>query len=206
MKTVLITGAAKGIGAAIADAFDAAGYDVTITYLNTKPAGKYKAYQVDGRNSSAVEKLASEISCPDVLINNAGISQIKQIQDITDSDWHNMIDSNLSSAFYFIRAFAPKMISRRSGLIINVSSIWGEEAASCESHYAASKAGLIALSKSLDAELSPSNVHVKYIAPAAVETDMIKHYTKEDRDIIEEELGKIKTPAEVANEVLKMAE
>lgn len=206
MKTVLITGAAKGIGAAIADAFSDAGYDVTITYLNTKPSGKYKAYKVDGRSSSEVDALANKIACPDVLINNAGISQVKQLQDITDEDWQNMIDSNLSSAFYFMRAFGSEMIKRKSGTIINVSSIWGEEAASCESHYAASKAGLIALSKSLDAELSLSNVRVKYIAPAAVETDMIKHYTKEDREIIEKELGKIKAPAEIAKEVLALAE
>jgi len=210
VKRVLITGAAKGIGLASARAFKSAGFDVIITYLNTLPKNGFESYRVDGRNSSEVnnlcEKLAREGRLPDILINNAGICQVKQLQDITDFDWHNMIDSNLSSAFYYARAFGTRMLERKSGLIINVASIWGETGASCESHYSASKAALIALSKSLDDELSLSGVRVKYIAPAAVETDMLKGYTIEDRRFIEEELGKIKSPKEIALMLLKLAE
>lgn len=204
MKTVLITGAAKGIGAAAAEAFSAAGYKVMISYFNTLPQSEFEAYRLDLREPAAVNELAQKIACPDVIINNAGICQTKQIQDITDEDWRNMIDSDLSSAFYVIRAFAPKMIERKSGCIINVASIWGELGASCESHYAAAKAGMIALSRSLDQELSPSGIRVKCIAPGAVETDMLSGYSKEDREFIEAELGKIKSPAQIAQEILDL--
>lgn len=204
MRSVLISGAAKGIGAATAAVFCAAGYKVIITYFNTPPKQGYEAYRLDLRDPAAVNALARNIPCPDILINNAGICQTKQLQDISDYDWRNMIDSNLSSAFYMMRAFAPAMIARKSGCIINVASIWGELAASCEAHYAASKAGMIALSRSLEAELAPSGISVKYIAPAAVETDMLKAYSEDDRDCIEKELGKIKSPEQIAREIFDL--
>ena len=124
----------------------------------------------------------------DVLINNAGISQTKVFTEITDEDWHNMIDTNLSSAFYCTREASKNMIHNKSGLIINISSIWGLTGSSCEVHYSAAKAGLIGFTKALAKELGPSNIRVNAIAPGIIDTDMNKEYSKGDIEGIIEEI------------------
>jgi 3-oxoacyl-[acyl-carrier protein] reductase len=131
---------------------------------------------------------------------NAGISQIKMFNDITEEDWINMINTNLTSVFYTTQATTKNMIENKNGCIINISSIWGMVGASCEVHYSASKAGLIGLSKALAKEMGPSNIRVNVIAPGDIETDMNKELSKEDIDRIKEEtpLGRIGKVQDVA--------
>ena len=124
----------------------------------------------------------------DVLINNAGISQSKLFTDITDEDWNNMINNNLTSAFYCTRRAAKSMINQKNGLIINISSIWGLTGASMEVHYSTAKAGMIGFTKALAKELGPSNIRVNAIAPGIIDTDMNKGYSKGDIENIEEEI------------------
>ena len=136
----------------------------------------------------------------DVLINNAGISQTKLFTDITDIDWNTMIQTNLTSAFYTIKDTLPSMIHNKSGLIINISSIWGQIGASCEVHYSVSKAGLDAMTKSLAKELGPSNIRVNSIAPGIIDTKMNEHLSSEELEEIRQEipLEKIGNPHSIS--------
>ena len=127
----------------------------------------------------------------DVLINNAGIAKLQMFQDVTESDWNEIIDTNLKSAFYTCQEVVPNMIHQKSGCIINISSIWGLVGASCETVYSISKAGMDALTKSLAKELGPSNIRVNSIAPGVINTDM---NSKLDEQIINE--IKSETPLE----------
>ena len=124
----------------------------------------------------------------DILINNAGISQIKEFTQITDEDWNNMINVNLNSVFYMTQEVIPNMIHNKKGCIINMSSIWGQIGASCESHYSVSKAGIDAMTKSLAKELGPSNIRVNSIAPGIIDTEMNKHLSLEELEYIKEEI------------------
>ena len=105
------------------------------------------------------------------------IAQNKLVPDISNQDWAHMINSNLSSVFYICRAVIPSMISRKQGSIINLASMWAQLGASCEAHYSAAKAGVLALSKSLAKELGPSGIRVNCISPGAIQTDMLQDYT-----------------------------
>ena len=135
---------------------------------------------------------------------NAGIAEQKQFQDITDADWQRMLDVNLMGAVRTIRACLPDMLHRKRGSIVTVSSVWGQAGASCESHYAASKAGLIGLTKSLALELGPSGIRVNCVAPGVINTDMnAMHSADTMRQLAEETpLGRIGTAAEVADSIL----
>ena len=124
----------------------------------------------------------------DVLINNAGISQIRLFTDISDIEWNNMIQTNLTSAFYTIKDTLPSMIHHKSGCIINISSIWGITGGSCEAHYSVSKAGLDAMTKSLAKELGPSNIRVNSIAPGIIDTSMNSHLSEEELQEIKQEI------------------
>ena len=124
----------------------------------------------------------------DILINNAGISQIKEFTQITDEDWNNMINTNLNSVFYMSQEACKNMIHNKKGCIINMSSIWGQIGASCESHYSVSKAGIDAMTKSLAKELGPSNIRVNSIAPGIIDTEMNKHLRLEELEYIKEEI------------------
>ena len=124
----------------------------------------------------------------DVLINNAGISQSKLFTDLTDEDWNNIINSNLNSAFFCSREAAKNMIHNKSGLIINISSIWGITGASCEVAYSTSKAALNGFTKALAKELGPSNIRVNAIAPGIINTDMNNYLSNEELESIKEEI------------------
>lgn len=136
----------------------------------------------------------------DVLINNAGISQFKVFTDITDVDWENMLKINLYSVFYMSQETVKYMINQKSGNIINISSIWGITGASCESHYAVSKAGVDALTKSLAKELGPSNIRVNSIAPGIINTRMNCNLSNEELQEIKEQipLEKIGKPQDIS--------
>lgn len=220
MKTVLITGASRGIGAAIAEAFAEAGFLPIINYtkndsaaqaLSQKIHDKFNinsiVYKCDVSDSEAVRKMFEEIGDIDVLVNNAGISQQKLFTDITDEDWRKMMSVNLDGVFYCSREALKGMIKRKSGSIINVSSMWGEVGASCEVHYSASKSAVIGLTKALAKEVAPSNIRVNCIAPGVIDTDMMKDFDDETRNALVEEtpLLRLGKPEDIANAAVFLA-
>ncbi len=220
-KNALITGASRGIGRAIAIEFARVGYDLTLCcirniesleHLAEDLADTYKvkcvARQADVSDPDAVRDLFSSIDPPTVVVNNAGVSYVGLVTDMSDEDWKHTIDTNLSSVFYMCRAAIPHMLSEFSGKIINVSSVWGESGASMEVAYSASKGGLDAFTKALAKELAPSGISVNAVACGLIDTDMNSRLSDEElaevvADIPADRIGK---PAEVASVVLSLAE
>lgn len=214
-QTVFITGGSRGIGAACVRAFAAAGWQVAFTYrVSRETAGALAdetgalALCADLHEEAAIHRAAAEargyFGPPDAVVCNAGIAEQKLFQDITDADWHRMLDVNLLGAVRTIRALLPDLLHRKSGSIVTVSSVWGQVGASCESHYAASKAALIGLSKSLAQELGPSGIRVNCVAPGVIDTEMNAMHSGETmRELAgQTPLGRIGTAAEVADSVL----
>lgn len=195
-KTVLITGASKGIGKATAELFALNNYNVLINYNKSyndalelynyllNKECQVKMFKADVSKRDEVEKMMrfcfSEFKGIDILINNAGISQSKLFIDITENDWDTTINVNLKGAFNCSQSALEYMIPQKSGKIINISSIWGIVGASCEVHYSVSKAGLIGLTKALAKELGPSNIQVNCIAPGIIKTSMLDSYNAKD--------------------------
>jgi len=189
-KTVLITGASRGIGKAIALEFAQNGYNVGINYLNSDESAldvkntaiaygaDAETFKYDISSSNGTEALVKDFierfSNIDVLINNAGISKIAPISDTSIEEWNAIINTNLSSAFYLCKALLPYFLKLGHGNIINISSIWGVSGASCEVAYSASKAGLIGFTQALSRELAPSQIRVNSISPGIIDTDMNK--------------------------------
>lgn len=178
MKTALITGGSRGIGAACARALAARGCRVVINYRQSETAANALAGELGGAavradvsDSAAVNAMMDEYR-PDILICNAGISRSGLIQDTSDGDWDALLGVNVSGAFYCCRAAVPPMVRRGAGRMILISSVWGLAGASCEAAYSATKAALIGLTKALAKELGPSGITVNCIAPGVIETDM----------------------------------
>ena len=180
---VLITGGSRGIGAACVRRFAKQGDDVVFFYRSSDAAAERlvcecgaKAIRVDVSDPDAVREAvagaAEELGGIDVLVNNAGIAQIKLLSDITDADWQRMLGTNLSGAFYLCREVSRYMIGQKYGRIVNVGSMWGKVGASCEVHYSATKAGLRGLTMALAKELGPSNITVNCVEPGVIETEM----------------------------------
>lgn len=216
MKTVWITGGSRGIGAAAVREFAACGWRVAFCYhkaqgqaeaLVRELAGvgaQVIAVQGDMAVRAEVERCAAEIravfGAVDALVVNAGIAQQKMFCDLTDEDWRRMFAVNLDSAFYTIQAVLPAMVAAKAGIIVTVSSVWGVTGASCESHYAASKAGLIGLTKSLAQELGLSGIRVNCVAPGVIDTEMNAMHDAETLASLADEtsLGRLGQPEEVA--------
>lgn len=218
-KTVFITGGSRGIGACAVYEFARRGYNVAFTYLNSKENAEKIAKSTgacailcDVSNSEDVNnavKIATDtFGKIDILINNAGISEFALFTDITDEMWHKMIETNLSSAFYTSRAVLPQMINRKDGVIINVSSMWGQVGAACETHYSVSKAGMIGLTKALAKEVGPSNIRVNCVCPGTIDTEMNAHLSSEDKEclISDTPLNKIGQCEDVVNSLLFLSE
>ncbi len=221
---MLVTGASRGIGRACALRFARAGYFVfinckhSITELyETKDlllADGYFCEAVPGDAGDPADvaqifrKIHGICDGPDVLVNNAGISYIGLLTDMTDQDWDGILRSNLSSVFYCSRAALPYMISRKNGRIINISSMWGRTGASCEAAYSASKAGVNGLTMALAKELAPSNIQVNAIACGVIDTAMNAGFTEEERSVLKDEIpaGRFGTPDEAAELVFDLAE
>ena len=219
MRTALITGGSRGIGAETVRAFAAAGCRTAFFYRSSEAeaqklseeTGAY-AIRCDVADSASVNAACREaerlLSHIDVLVNNAGIAQQKLFTDITDEDWQRMLNVNLSGAFYVSRAVLPGMISRRFGRIVNVGSIWGQVGASCEVHYSAAKAGLIGLTKGLAKEVAPSGVTVNCVCPGVIETDMLSCFSEDDLSALAEEtpVGRLGTAEDVAAMILWLSD
>ena len=218
-KTVFITGGSRGIGACAVYEFARRGYNVAFTYLNSKENAEKIAKSTgacailcDASNSEDVNnavKIATDtFGKIDILINNAGISEFALFTDITDEMWHKMIETNLSSAFYTSRAVLPQMINRKDGVIINVSSMWGQVGAACETHYSVSKAGMIGLTKALAKEVGPSNIRVNCVCPGTIDTEMNAHLSSEDKECLinDTPLNKIGKCEDVVNSLIFLSE
>ena len=215
---VLVTGASRGIGYATARAFAERGDTVFATYKSTadtlpslakeKLAGEVIPVYCDVSDEESVKALFSEIGNVDILVNNAGIAQFALLSDISGSDWDRMLDTNLKSTFLCSKEASKGMIRRGSGRIINISSIWGIVGASCETHYSASKAGLIGFTRALAKELGPSGITVNCVSPGVIDTDMNAHLSDEDMKVLCDEtpLGKIGKAEDVAQAVLFFAD
>lgn len=215
-KTIIVTGASRGIGAAIVKMLAKEDYNIVLNYNKseeiakkmqeefTKQEKNVEIFKADVSKREEVKKLIeftiNKFKKIDVLINNAGISQTRLFTDITDEDWNNMLNVNLNSVFYMTQEVLPYMIHEKEGCIINISSIWGITGAACETHYSVAKAGVDAMTKSLAKELGPSNIRVNSIAPGIIDTDMNKYLSDEELANIEEEipLGKIGSPETIA--------
>lgn len=224
MSIAVVTGASGGIGAEIAKRLAQDGFSVALIYNRnaekaqktadeiTLSGGSAKTYKCDVRDSSeitsAIEAIERDFGEISVLVNNAGISEQKLLTDITDSDWENMISTNLSGAFYFCRAVLSYFIHRKSGRIINISSMWGETGGSCEVHYSAAKAGLIGLTKALAKEVAPSGITVNAVSPGVINTEMVTKLGKDTVDMLREEIPvmRLGTPEDVANAVSFLAD
>lgn len=205
MKKVLVTGGATGIGKACALLFEKEGYDVYITYNRTEPDYDVKKIKCDLKNTDEIKTLFDTEHGFDILVNNAGVSLIKMINDVTDSDYEAVTAVN-ERAVYFMCKYALKdMINKKSGAIINISSMWGQCGASCETLYSMTKAGIIGLTKALAQEVAPSGITVNCVAPGIIDTRMNDMFN-EDELKDEVPLGRLGTPNEVAKAVLFFAE
>jgi len=218
-KTVLITGAAKGIGKQIAIDFKKAGYNVCITYNKSEKEAKeikdtlnIDIYELDVTKSGdidlVIDQIVSKYGKIDCLVNNAGICDYSLFTDISEDSFMNMINTNLTSVFNITKSVLKKtMIKEKNASIINISSIWGITGSSCEVHYSTSKAGVIGMTKSLAKELGLSNITVNSIAPGVIETDMLNSLSQVDLNVLKYEipLNRIGKPSDISGMAVFLA-
>ena len=223
-KIALVTGASRGIGAAVARSLAGKGYAVCINYLEqqAKAEALVKELQAlgcdaichpaDVADPAAVRKMVDrverELGEVTLLVNNAGISQQQLFQHTSYEEFHRMVDVHLFGAYNCIQAVLPPMLRKHAGCIINTSSIWGSHGSSCEVAYCAAKHGLEGLSKALAQELAPSGIRVNCVAPGVIRTDMLESLGEETKAQLNEEIpmGRPGEPEEIAEAVLYLAE
>lgn len=223
-KVALVTGGAKGIGAAIVKRLCKEGYSVAINYNTSEQRAlslcsfcASEGYTVlpvrcDVSDSSDVGRMFAEIEeklgSVNVLVNNAGISLWGLFDTVTDEQWQNIIGTNLTGTFNCTRRAIPAMLKNKYGRIINISSVWGQEGASCEAAYSASKAGIIGLTKALSKEYAPSGITVNCVCPGVIDTDMMSRFSDSEKAEICEEIpmGRMGSPEEIAHAVAFLAD
>ena len=218
MKNVLVTGGSRGIGKAIVEAFCGAGYNVAFTYKSSdKAAEELKmstgalAIKADSEREEdiirAVKLTKEALGSVDILVNNAAVSSVSLITDVSLEEWNRVMNTSATGAFLFSKYVLPHMIREKWGRIINISSMWGIVGASCEVHYSTAKAALIGFTKALAKEVGPSGITVNAIAPGVVRTDMNAVFSDEDMKALADEtpVGRIAEPAEIARAVLFLA-
>ena len=220
-RTALITGASRGIGKSIAIEFAQNGYDLYLTCKNNMELLKIlkqeleqnysiacHIFQCDMGNVNEVEMLFRQIPTLDIIVNNAGISHVGLLTDMSYNEWHNVMSANLDSVFLTSKFGVPKMLVHHKGKIINISSIWGNVGASMEVAYSASKGAVNSFTKALAKELAPSNIQVNAIACGMIDTDMNACFSEEDLHYIIEEIpaDRIGQPKEVARLCSMLAE
>ena len=223
-KCAVITGASRGIGAAVAERFAAGGWSLALSCrrsserleelaarLRREYGVQCLTYAGDMGDEACVREFfrqAEEVfGGADVLVNNAGISRVGLLQDIPLSDWEELMRTNVTSVFLCTRAALPFMIHQKSGSVINISSVWGCVGASCEAAYSASKGAVNAFTQAMAKELAPSGVAVNAVACGAIDTEMNACFTTEEREAIAEEIpaGRFGLPAEAAELVWALA-
>lgn len=216
---VLITGGARGIGAACVEAFYQAGWQVALSFFRSEDAASAMREDFPGllafpadlsyseQADRLVERAVAAMGGLDLLVNNAGVAQQKLLTDVSDAEWDAIFDVNVKGTFFCCRAALPHMIRRQRGGIINISSMWGQIGASCEVPYSAAKAAVIGLTKALAKEVGPSGIRVNCVAPGVIATDMIESLSVETLGLLREEtpLGVIGRAEDVARAVLYLA-
>ncbi|MDO4864863.1 MAG: 3-oxoacyl-ACP reductase FabG [Ruminococcus sp.] len=209
-QTALVTGGAGGIGEAVCRRLAADGYYIHIGYSSSKERAEALADEIGGKTvkldvtSPADIAAAAEIcGAVDVLVNNAGVSEIGLFDSLPDDKSRRIMEVNLVGAMSCARTFVKPMIARKSGCIVNISSMWGQVGASCEVDYSASKAGLIGFTKALAKEVAPSGIRVNCVSPGFIMTEMNSRFSQEDLDLIREDipLGVFGEPRHVADAV-----
>lgn len=217
MRNIIVTGGTRGIGASISREFIENGDRVFAVYEKNdivaqefqKSTGAIiiKADVSKKEGVSSVFDVVRKYGKTDVLVNNAGISEIKPFADITEEDWDKIFQVNVKSAFLMSKQALSDMLFSKKGKIINISSIWGQTGGSCEVHYSASKAAIIGFTKALAKELGLSGIQVNCVAPGVIKTDMNAHLTGEDLQALTEEipLNRIGTPEDIAKTVFFLA-
>jgi 3-oxoacyl-[acyl-carrier protein] reductase len=213
-KVALVTGGSRGIGAAISRGLAEAGARVAVNYRGGQEAAESIAGEIDGLAVQAdvsnpdeakelIERVESELGDIDALVNNAGVTRDTLIARMTDEDWETVIDTNLRGTFNTARAVSRKMLRRRAGSIVNLSSVVGVHGNPGQANYAASKAGIIGLTKALARELGSRGVRVNAIAPGYIATELTDVLTEEQRGLILQNtpLGRLGEPEDVAGAV-----
>lgn len=223
-KTAVITGASRGIGLATAIEFARTGYDIAMFCLTSKELLNQLAAQLEADYSAKVltfvgdlgnydfvaasfTEILAQFGSIDVLINNAGISQIGLLQDLTPAEWRTICATNLDSVFYCCKQIIPSMVAARKGCIINLSSIWGQAGASCEVAYSATKGAVDSFTKALAKELAPSNIRVNALSCGVIETEMNQFLSSRERAELMDEIpaGRFGSAQEVAALALQIA-
>lgn len=220
MKTALVTGGSRGIGAAVCRRLAEDGFRVVVHFNRNKEKAEALARELTEKTGLPhlalpaelaervqVEELFRLAGPVDVLVNNAGIAQQKLFTDITEDDWRRMFAVDVDGVFRCCQCALPHMIHEKSGCIINIASIWGEIGASCEVHYSAAKAAVIGLTKALAKELGPSHIRVNCVSPGVIDTEMNAMFDEETmRDLCESTpIGRIGSPEDIAAAVSFLA-
>ena len=223
MKTILITGASRGIGRAIALKFASEGYSIILNYNTNEKKAKELAkiiekmgakcllIKADVSNDTEVTNMVNialkEFGKIDVLVNNAGVALSKLLQDTTKAEIDHVFGVNSFGTINCTKAVAPHMISEKAGKIINISSIWGDVGASMETIYSASKGAVIAFTKALAKEFAPSGINVNCVCPGVIDTDMLNEYTEDEKNELIEQtpLNRLGTGDDVADAVYFLA-
>lgn len=222
-KTVLVTGSSRGIGRAIALSFAKKGYNIVITCLKNKEKLEEVRDEIlqmgvdclalvtDVGDYHQVLELFQAIELHfggiDVLVNNAGISYVGLLTDMSVDEWSRLMNTNLNALFYCSKCALPHMLQNKEGRIINISSVWGDVGASCEVAYSASKGGVNSFTRALAKELAPSNIQVNAISCGAIDTEMNAFLCEEDRLALTEEIpaSRFGTPEEIGEIALSLA-
>lgn len=214
MKTAVVTGGTGGIGEAICRRLADEGYFVYVNYAHSEIKAGLIAEEIKGKpigfdvaDPLAVRNALGAIEQVDLLVNNAGVSFIDLFTSVPQEKADSILDINLKGAMNCARTVLPKMISVKSGNIINISSMWGQCGASCEVDYSASKAGMIGFTKALAKEVAPSGIRVNCISPGFIMTEMNKHFSDEDLKLIKEDipLGIFGEPRHIADAAVFLA-
>ena len=214
MKKVLVTGGVRGIGLAIARAFQNKGYSVCVSYSkdeeNAERATRLglQVERADVRKEADVTALFEKLGGVDILVNNAGVALIKQIQDTSFDEYEKLFSVNIGGTFLCCREAIKQMLKKGRGLIVNISSVWGEVGASCESVYSASKSAVLGFTKALAKELGYSGVRVNAVSPGVIDTQMNAHFSKDDMRALQDEipLGRIGVSGDIASAVMFLEE
>ena len=215
MKQALITGGTRGIGYAVCALLAQNGYSVTALYSRDERSAQSARERLNGvtfvradvADEEEVKRVFAQFSTLDLLVNNAGVELYKLAQDTSFEEWRRVMDVNAGGPFLCSKYAVKKMLDA-GGAIVNVSSIWGQIGASMESVYSASKGAVITFTKALAKELAPAGITVNCVCPGAVDTDMMKRFSKEEVRALEEEipLGRFATPKEIAGAILFLAQ
>ena len=214
MEHVLITGGSRGIGAAAVRAFVRAGFAVSFFYLNSRERAEALAAETgalalrcDVAEENAVAEAVASLPPVDVLVNNAGISHVGLISQISPAEWDRLFAVNVKGIYHTVRAVLPAMLAKQSGVILNVSSMWGQAGASCEAAYSATKGAVLALTQALARELGPSGIRVNALSPGVIDTEMNAPLSPAELQALAEEtpLGRIGSPLEVAEVMVWLA-